>query len=119
MVQIRAASPDGYEILPPLFLDLRRYSRERDPPQQDDFDRVLSASQEYQREILARDDDAIAFLAMTAEGTSAGYLVAGVYQPNPLTSAGAARTASIDELYVEDGYRGAGAGSALMSAAEE
>ena len=41
--QIRAAAEGDYDLLLPLFLGLREFSRERHPPQRDDFSTVLAA----------------------------------------------------------------------------
>jgi ribosomal protein S18 acetylase RimI-like enzyme len=117
-MMIRAALPEDYEALLPLFLGLRRYSRERHPPLSDDFDAVLAASREYLREVLGRAEDAVTLLAVADDGALAGYLVGVVHAPNLLTSAGAVRTGAIDELYVAEGYRGGGAGGALVRAGE-
>jgi ribosomal protein S18 acetylase RimI-like enzyme len=112
---VRAATPADYELVLALFLDLRRFSRERHPPQADDFELVLAASRDYLREILARGPEARTFLALAGD-VLAGYLVAVVHEPNPLSSAGAVRSGVIDELFVDGAQRGRGAGHALLAA---
>jgi GNAT superfamily N-acetyltransferase len=114
---IRAATPADYELVLPLFLDLRRFSRERHQPlpPTDDFEVVLAASRDYLREILARGPEARTFLALAGD-VLAGYLVAVVHEPNPLSSAGAIRGGVIDELFVDDAQRGRGAGQTLLAA---
>lgn len=47
-----------------------------------------------------------------------GYLVAVIRPPNPLTSSGAVRTGSIDELFLVESARGSGAAGMLMRAVE-
>jgi GNAT superfamily N-acetyltransferase len=117
VIAIRAATSRDYDALLPLFLELRRFSRDRHPPRPDDFAVVLASGRDYLREILARGAGARTLLAVDQSETIAGYLVATLREPNPLTSAGAVRTGSIDELFVDDRYRGTGAGGALVDAA--
>lgn len=118
-VQIRSASPADYDLLLPLFLELRRFSRRNHPAQNDDFDAVLSASREYLHDILARDVNATVLVAESESGTVAAYLVATIQEPNPLTSSGAVKTGSIDELYVDESFRGRGVAGSLLSAADD
>lgn len=117
---IRTATPEDFDALLPLFLGLRRFSRANHPPQPDDFDAVLDASHSYLREVLARGPAmrGETFIALDEAGAFAGYLVATVQPPNALTSSGAVTTGAIDELYISDEHRGAGAGTALMAAAD-
>ena len=116
-LRIQPATPGDYERLLPRFLDLRRFSRERHPPQSDDFDAILAASRDYLREILDRGPESRTFLALIGDAI-AGYLIAVIHEPNPLTTSGAARSGAIDELYIDDACRGAGAGHLLIQAAE-
>ncbi|HYI15818.1 MAG TPA: GNAT family N-acetyltransferase [Thermomicrobiales bacterium] len=115
-MNVRFATPDDYGQLLPLFLGLREFSRAGHPPQDDDFDAVLAATREYLHEVLERGSECRTLLA-TQDGQIAGYLVVTVHEPNPLSSSGAVRTGSIDELFVDNAYRGLGAGSLLISAA--
>ena len=115
--QIRAAAEGDYDLLLPLFLGLREFSRERHPPQRDDFSTVLAASRAYLHEVLARGPDCRTLLALAGDGSLAGYVVVTVHEPNPLTSSGAVRNGSIDELFVDATHRGSGAGSLLVGAA--
>lgn len=116
-VVITRASPADAERLEPLFLELRRFSREHHGPQPDALEPVLDATRVYLRTVLARGDEACTFLALTATQQVAGYLVATLEQPNPLTTSGAVLVGSIDELFIASDARGLGAGGALMQAA--
>lgn len=118
-LNIRPATPDDYEALLPLFLGLRTFSRAGHSDPGDDFDSVLVASREYLHEILARGADSRTLLATSADGDLAGYLIAVVHPPNPLTSSGAVRTGLIDELFVAEAARGSGAAGELMLAGED
>jgi GNAT superfamily N-acetyltransferase len=115
-VEIRTANRDDYDQLLPLFLGLRDFSRAGHPPQEDDFALVVAASREYLHEVLERGPECRTLLAQQS-GRIAGYLVATVHDPNPLSSSGAVRSGSIDELFVDDSFRGLGAGSLLITAA--
>ena len=116
-MEIRVANQRDYEALLPLFLELRRFSRERHPPQRDDFEAVLSASRDYLHDVLARGPECRTLLAVTGLGSLAGYAVVSVHAPNPLTTSGAVRSGSIDELFVNPGQRGGGVGRLLLDAA--
>ncbi len=116
-MDLRRASASDYELLLPLFLGLREFSRAGHPPQHDDFALVLAASHAYLREVLARGLECQTLLALAGDGRLAGYLIVSVHEPNPLTSSGAIRTGSIDELFVSATHRGSGAGSLLVETA--
>ncbi len=115
-IEIRAATPDDEASLLPLFLGLREFSRAGHPPQADDFSAVLTASRAYLHEVLARGPDCQTQLALEHDRL-AGYLVVTVHEPNPLSSSGAVRSGSIDELFVDDAYRGRGVGNLLLASA--
>jgi GNAT superfamily N-acetyltransferase len=117
MTQIRAASASDYELILPLFLGLREFSRAGHPKQADDFEAVLAATREYLHEVLERGPACTTLLALTEEGHLAGYVVVSVHEPNPLTSSGAVRSGSIDELFLDTTFRGRGVGRLLVSAA--
>lgn len=117
VMEIRAATPSNYDLLLPLFLGLREFSRAGHPPLDYDFGAVLVASREYLREVLARGTDCRTLLALDGDGSLAGYLVVTVHEPNLLTSSGAVRQGSIDELFVSSEHRGSGTGSMLVRAA--
>ncbi|HEX5164615.1 MAG TPA: GNAT family N-acetyltransferase [Thermomicrobiales bacterium] len=117
MTQIRAARASDYDLVLPLFLGLREFSRAGHPPQADDFGSVLAASREYLREVLARGPECTTLLALAEDGRLAGYVVVSIHEPNPLTSSGAVRSGSIDELFLDTTSRGQGVGRLLVSAA--
>lgn len=116
-MEIRTANAGDYELLLPLFLELREFSRARHPPQQDDFEEVLSASRDYLREVLDRGPNCRTLLALADGDNVAGYLVVTIHEPNQLSSSGAVRSGSIDELFVDTTHRGSGAGQLLVDAA--
>ncbi len=116
-VNLRVASTADYDTLLPLFLGLREFSRAGHPPLNDDFDAVLAASREYLRDVLSRGPECRTLLTMTDDGRPAGYVVATIHEPNPLTSSGVVPTGSIDELFVDLTQRGSGAGHLLVTAA--
>ena len=116
-IRIRQASPDDEVLLMPLFLGLREFSRAgHPPPQDDDFSAILAASRAYLREVLARGPECRTLLAQEGERL-AGYLVVTVHQPNPLSSSGAVRFGTIDELFVADEFRGRRVGNRLVNSA--
>ena len=117
-MEVRFADPGDYDLLLPLFLGLREFSRAGHPPQADDFDLVLSASHEYLREVLGRGPGCRTLLALNGDSL-AGYVVVSIHEPNPLSSSGVVRTGSIDELFVSDAYRGQRVGNLLVVAACE
>jgi GNAT superfamily N-acetyltransferase len=116
-MEIRMANSGDYELVLPLFLGLREFSRAGHPPQHNDFETVLSASRDYLRDILARGPSCRTLLAIDDDGSLAGYLVVTVHEPNPLASSGVVRTGTIDELFVDANHRGTGAGKLLLDAA--
>jgi ribosomal protein S18 acetylase RimI-like enzyme len=115
-MEVRIAEHGDYDLLLPLFLELREFSRAGHPPQEDDFDLVLAASREYLREVLGRGSGCQTLLALDG-GSLAGYLVVTIHKPNPLSSSGVARSGSIDELIVSDAYRGQRVGNLLIDTA--
>jgi GNAT superfamily N-acetyltransferase len=115
-MEVRIAERGDYDLLLPLFLGLREFSRSGHPPQEDDFDLVLAASREYLTEVLGRGPDCQTLLALDGDSL-AGYLVVTSHEPNPLSSSGVARSGSIDELFVSDAYRGQRVGNLLLDAA--
>lgn len=117
VVNVRVASASDYDLLVPLFLGLREFSRAGHPPRNDDIELVLAASREYLRDVLSRGPTCRTFLATGDDARPAGYIVATIHPPNPLTSSGVVPTGSIDELFVDAGQRGSGAGHVLVATA--
>jgi ribosomal protein S18 acetylase RimI-like enzyme len=115
-MEVRFAEHVDYDLLLPLFLGLREFSRAGHPPQEDDFDLVLAASREYLREVLGRGPSCRTLLALDGDSL-AGYLVVTIHEPNPLSSSGVVRSGSIDELFVSDAYRGQRVGNLLLDTA--
>ncbi|HEY3367909.1 MAG TPA: GNAT family N-acetyltransferase [Symbiobacteriaceae bacterium] len=113
---IRVATPDDIERFVPLFLGLARYNRSHHP-QDDDFQAVLRARAEDARVVIEPRPASRTFLATDPQGALLGYLWATVYQPGPAATNGTMLTGVIAELYVEEGARGRGTGTALSLAA--
>lgn len=120
-ISTRPATPADEELLAPLFLALRTFSWSHQPEPRSDLDALLAATRDYLRQVLARwdDPDARTLLALTEDGALAGYLVASIREPNPLTSVGPARTGAVEELYVGEEFRNGRIAWSLMQAVDD
>jgi ribosomal protein S18 acetylase RimI-like enzyme len=114
-IRIRAATPQDYGVLLPLFEEIDALHRLQHPER---FQKPAGPARERDFFLTALADEHVGFFVAEANGELAGHVHVIVRDTPPVPVLKPRRFAHIDEIVVKAAYRGHGVGHLLMAQAE-